>query len=100
MGCTGFIHGTVEDRQVEGSPSTPTICHVETRLPHDKPALLLDIGSVGIWPAMNGYANKPLWPYGPDCDMNSDAESVLSQPEELDKVARSARTIVYAQSHC
>jgi len=47
MGCTGFSPGTAEDRQVEGSPTTPTIYHVETRLPNGKPALLLDIGSVG-----------------------------------------------------
>ena len=34
MGCAGFTPGTVADCQVEGSPSTPTIYHVETRLPN------------------------------------------------------------------
>ena len=35
MGCTGFTPGTVEYRQVEGSPSTPTTYHAETRLPNE-----------------------------------------------------------------
>ena len=38
-----------------------------------------------IWPAMHGYANMPLWLYGLDCDLKSDAESVLSQSEALEK---------------
>ena len=46
-GQTGFGQGGAGDRQVEGSPSLPTVYHVETRLPHEKPALLLDNGSVG-----------------------------------------------------
>ena len=46
-GQTGFGRGVVGDRQVESSPSLPTVYHVETSLPNGKPALLLDIGSVG-----------------------------------------------------
>jgi hypothetical protein len=37
-----------------------------------------------IWLAMNGYANRPLWLCGLDCDLNSDAESGPSQSEELE----------------
>ena len=46
-GSTGFSHGPAGDRQVEGQVPSPTVYHVETRLPNGKPALLLDIGSVG-----------------------------------------------------
>ena len=42
-----FSHGPDGDRQVEGQAPSPTVYHVETRLPNGKPALLLDIGSVG-----------------------------------------------------
>jgi hypothetical protein len=48
---------------------------------------------------MNGYVNRQLWPCGQDRDLNNDAESVLSQSEELEKVVKSAFTTVYFQSH-
>ena len=44
---------------------------------------------------MNGYASKPPWLCGPDFDLNSDAESVPLQSEELNKVARSAHSPSY-----
>ena len=47
IGCTGFQHEVTGHRQVNSASSSPTIYHVETRLPNGKPALLLDIGSVG-----------------------------------------------------
>ncbi len=47
IGCTGFRQGHAGDRQVEGIPAGPRMYHVETRLPNGKPAVLLDIGSVG-----------------------------------------------------
>ena len=47
MGCTGFSRENTGDRQVQGTATGPTVYHVETRLPNGKPALLLDIGSVG-----------------------------------------------------
>ena len=34
---------------------------------------------------MDGYASKPPWLCGLDCDLNSDAERALSQSEELEK---------------
>ena len=42
---TSFTPTAVQ--QVKGSPSLPTVFHVETRLPNGKPALLLDMVSVG-----------------------------------------------------
>ena len=48
VGQTGFrADATAGDRQVDGNSAVPRIYHVETRLPNGKPALLLDIGSVG-----------------------------------------------------
>ena len=46
-GNPGFSQGPAGDRQVESQVPCSTIYHVETRLPNGKPALLLDIGSVG-----------------------------------------------------
>ena len=46
-GYTGFQREATGNRQVESASPNPTIYHVETRLPNGKPALLLDIGSVG-----------------------------------------------------
>ena len=46
-GYTGFQREVTGNRQVESASPNPTIYHVETRLPNGKPALLLDIGSVG-----------------------------------------------------
>ena len=47
VGCTGFQRECAGTRQGESTPTAPMIYHVETRLPNGKPALLLDIGSVG-----------------------------------------------------
>jgi hypothetical protein len=46
-GNIGFSQGPAGDRQVESQVPSCTLYHVETRLPNGKPALLLDIGSVG-----------------------------------------------------
>ena len=47
IGCTGFQCEVPGTRQVNSASPSPTIYHMETRLPSFKPALLLDIGSVG-----------------------------------------------------
>ena len=48
VGQTGFGADTpAGDRQVDGSSAVPRVYHVETILPNGKPALLVDIGSVG-----------------------------------------------------
>ena len=60
--------------------------------------LTLDL--LDILLVMNGYASKPPWLCGLDYDLHNDAGSVLLQPQELDKVVRSAPTIAYSQSHC
>ena len=43
----GFSVKSLETGRFESASPNPTIYHVETRLPNGKPALLLDIGSVG-----------------------------------------------------
>ena len=48
VGQTGFgSEAATGDRTGDGSSFAPRIYHAETRLPNGKPALLLDIGSVG-----------------------------------------------------
>ena len=47
IGRTRFSQGETGDRQVERNPSLFMVYHAETRLLNGKPALLLDIGSVG-----------------------------------------------------
>ena len=46
-GCTGLHREVTGHRQVNSLSAGPTIYHVETRLPNGKPALLLDIASLG-----------------------------------------------------
>ena len=75
-GQTGFGADTAAGvGQVYGSSTVPRVYHVETRLPHGKPALLLDIGSVGNL-VTNGSDCKLQPPYEQACALSSDERNV------------------------
>ena len=74
-GQTGFGHGGV-GRQVESSPSVPTVYHVETRLPNGSLHYFLISDQSEISLVTSGCGNKPPQPCERDCDPSSVAGNV------------------------